>query len=125
MIRVPRPLDWRGTRRCLIDPSETAPVSTSVPLVLRTEDHVSIAAIEVIIPWDVFTESITEAEKLAQPENFDHLALIGDGFTQLRRYTPTLLEALTMKGYCQVNENSSGSWLQSGIFLLTISLIFE
>ncbi len=34
---------------------------------------------------------------MAQQENFDHLALVGDGFTQLRRYTPTLLEALTMK----------------------------
>ena len=55
------------------------------------------AAIEAIIPWDVFTESITEAEKLAQSENFDYLALVGDGFNQLRRYTPTLLEALTMK----------------------------
>jgi TnpA family transposase len=55
------------------------------------------AAIEAIIPWDVFSESINEAEKLAQPEDFDYLALIGDGFNQLRRYTPTLLEALTMK----------------------------
>ena len=55
------------------------------------------AAIEAIIPWEVFSESITEAETLAQPENFDFLSLVGDGFTQLRRYTPTLLEALTMK----------------------------
>jgi len=55
------------------------------------------AAIEAIIPWDVFSESITEAEKLAQPKDFDFLSLVGDGFTQLRRYTPTLLEALSMK----------------------------
>jgi TnpA family transposase len=55
------------------------------------------AAIEAIIPWDVFSASINEAEKLAQPEDFDFLALVGDGFNQLRRYTPTLLEALTMK----------------------------
>jgi TnpA family transposase len=54
------------------------------------------AAIEAIIPWDVFSESITEAEKLAQPEAFDYLALVGDSFNQLRRYTPTLLGALTM-----------------------------
>jgi hypothetical protein len=57
----------------------------------------AFAAIEAIIPWDVFTESISEAEKLAQPENFDYLALVGNGFTQLRRYTPPLLAALTMK----------------------------
>jgi TnpA family transposase len=55
------------------------------------------AAIEAIIPWDVFTESIAEAEKLAQPEDFDYLALVADGFNQLRRYTPTLLESLDMK----------------------------
>ena len=55
------------------------------------------AAIEAIIAWEVFSESITEAEKLAQPEDFDYLALIGDGFNQLRRYTPILLEALTLK----------------------------
>lgn len=57
----------------------------------------AFAAIEAIIPWDVFTESIGEAEKLAQPENFDYLVLVGNGFNQLRRYTPSLLAALTMK----------------------------
>ncbi len=55
------------------------------------------AAIETVVPWDVFSESINEAEKLAQPEDFDYLSLIGDGFNQLRRYTPVLLESLTMK----------------------------
>ena len=52
------------------------------------------AAIEAIIPWEVFSDSITEAEKLAQPEDFDYLSLVGDGFNQLRRYTPTLLEGV-------------------------------
>jgi len=56
------------------------------------------AAIEAIIPWDVFSESINEAEQLAQPEEFDYLALVGDGFNQLRRYTPTLLAALPEHG---------------------------
>jgi TnpA family transposase len=55
------------------------------------------AAIEAIIPWEVFSKSITEAETLAQPEDFDFLSLVGDGFNQLRRYTPAFLEALTMK----------------------------
>jgi hypothetical protein len=52
------------------------------------------AAIEAIIPWDAFTESIAEAERLAQPEDFNYLALVSDGFNQLRRYTPTLLSTL-------------------------------
>ncbi len=54
------------------------------------------AAIEAIIPWDVFSESINEAEKLAQPEEFDYLSLARSGYNQLRRYTPLLLEILTM-----------------------------
>lgn len=55
------------------------------------------AAIEAIIPWEAFTESIVEAERLGQPEDFDYLALVGDGFNQLRRYTPILLDALSLK----------------------------
>jgi TnpA family transposase len=55
------------------------------------------AAIEAIISWERFNESITEAEKLAQPEDFDYLPLVGDGFGQLRRYTPELLDVLSMK----------------------------
>lgn len=52
------------------------------------------AAIESILPWEVFTESVAEAEKLTQPADFDYLPLIGDGFPQLCRYTPILLESL-------------------------------
>lgn len=55
------------------------------------------AAIEAVIPWDRLSQSISEAELLAQPETFDFLSLIGDDFNQLRRYTPSLLTALPMK----------------------------
>ncbi|QSO52994.1 Tn3 family transposase [Alicyclobacillus curvatus] len=34
---------------------------------------------------------------MAQPANFDFLPLISDGFPQLRRYTPSLLESLQLK----------------------------
>lgn len=54
-------------------------------------------AIESILPWDIFSESVTETEKMAQPANFDFLPLISDGFPQLRRYTPSLLESLQLK----------------------------
>lgn len=66
------------------------------------------AAIEAIVPWNEFSESITEAEKLAQPEDFDFLALVGDGFNQLRRYTPSLLDALTMKAAPAARELLTG-----------------
>jgi hypothetical protein len=55
------------------------------------------AAIEAIIPWEVFRASIAEAEELAQPEGFDYLTLVGDGFHQLRRYAPTLVGVLNMR----------------------------
>ncbi|MGD2092023.1 MAG: Tn3 family transposase [Candidatus Aminicenantes bacterium] len=55
------------------------------------------AAIEAIIPWEMFSDSVNEAEKLAQPKEFDYLPLIGKGFNKLRRYTPSLLNILKMK----------------------------
>jgi len=55
------------------------------------------AAIEAILPWEAFTDIVTEAEKLAEPEDFDFLPLVSEGFTQLRRYTPALLEILELK----------------------------
>lgn len=54
-------------------------------------------AIESVLPWEIFAESVTETEKMAQPANFDFLPLIGDGFPQLRRYTPSLLESLQLQ----------------------------
>jgi len=66
------------------------------------------AAIEAVIPWEVFRESIGEAEKLARPEDFDYLALVSDGFSQLRRYTPILLVALTMKAAPSARELLAG-----------------
>jgi hypothetical protein len=66
------------------------------------------AAIEAIIPWEAFSESIVEAETLAQPEDFDYLALVADSFNQLRRYTPTFLESLDMKAAPAVRDLLAG-----------------
>lgn len=55
------------------------------------------AAIEAILPWSDFAKSITEASQLAQPESFDHLSLIGEQYSTLRRYTPEFLDVLKLK----------------------------
>lgn len=55
------------------------------------------AAIEKVIPWEAFVASITEATDLAQPEEFDYLHRIAENYTTLRRYTPALLEVLTLR----------------------------
>jgi TnpA family transposase len=55
------------------------------------------AAIESVIPWSDFAQSVTEADKLARPDSFDHLHLIRDQYSTLRRYTPELLDVLEMR----------------------------
>ena len=55
------------------------------------------AAIEAVLPWDAFTVSITEAQKLAQPEDFDFLSRIGESYTMLRRYAPEFLSVLKLR----------------------------
>jgi len=54
-------------------------------------------AIEAVMSWEAFTQSVTEVDELMRPESFDHLPRLADGFSQLRRYTPRLLEALAFK----------------------------
>ncbi len=56
----------------------------------------AFAAIEDVIPWETFTKSVSEAQSLSQSEDFDYLHLIGDNYSQVRRYAPAFLETLTM-----------------------------
>ena len=55
------------------------------------------AAIESVLPWEDFTESVSEAQVLAQPESFDFLHRMGDGYATLRRYAPEFLNALKLR----------------------------
>ena len=55
------------------------------------------AAIEAVIPWDTFAASVTEAQKLAQPDGFDFLHRIGESYATLRRYAPQFLEVLKLR----------------------------
>lgn len=54
------------------------------------------AAIEAILPWEAFAATVTEAQKLAQPEEFDFLHRLGEQYATVRRYSPELLEALEL-----------------------------
>jgi len=54
----------------------------------------AFAAIEGVIGWEAFVESVGAAERLARPGSFDHLSLVADQFPTLRRYTPHFLAAL-------------------------------
>ena len=54
-------------------------------------------AIEAVMSWDAFTESVTEAQKLAQPDDFDFLHRIGENYATLRRYAPKFLDVLKLR----------------------------
>lgn len=49
------------------------------------------------MPWDTFAASVTEAQKLAQPEGFDFLHRIGESYATLRRYAPEFLDVLKLR----------------------------
>ncbi len=53
--------------------------------------------IEKVMPWDDIVASIEEAKKLARPMDYDYLDLLETKFTYLRKYTPTLLNALEFR----------------------------
>ncbi len=55
-------------------------------------------AIEAILPWPAFVDSVAEAEQLARPMRFDPLALFTTAFPRVRRYTPTLLDSFQFHG---------------------------
>ncbi len=55
------------------------------------------AAIESVLSWPEFAQSVTEAAQLARPETFDHLQLVEDHYSTLRRYTPEFLDVLKLK----------------------------
>jgi len=55
------------------------------------------AAIESVISWDAFCASVSEAQKLAQPEDFDYLHHIGESYATLRRYAPEFLAVLKLR----------------------------
>jgi hypothetical protein len=66
------------------------------------------AAIEKVISWAALEESVTEAEHLAGPANFDHLAFAIDGYNQLHRYVPALLDALDFRAAPAAREVLAG-----------------
>jgi TnpA family transposase len=54
-------------------------------------------AIEAVIPWDAFTASVHEAQKLARPGDFDFLHHIGENYATVRRYAPEFLAVLKFR----------------------------
>jgi TnpA family transposase len=63
----------------------------------REQSEDPFIAVEKLLTWDAFRESVEEADRLAQPAEFDHLPLVAEGYSQLRRYAPALLETFEFR----------------------------
>jgi TnpA family transposase len=63
----------------------------------KQNDSDPFAAIEAVLPWAEFAQSVSQAQVLAQPESFDFLHRIGEGYATLRRYAPQFLEVLKLR----------------------------
>ena len=63
----------------------------------REHGRDAFAAIEAILSWETFSESVKEAEKLARDEDFDALSLLTEHYPQLRRYSPILLDTFEFR----------------------------
>ena len=63
----------------------------------KAKEGDAFQAIESVVSWEVFRHSVDEAEKLAQPDDFDFLALLGNSYSQLRRFAPELLDTFEFR----------------------------
>ncbi len=57
----------------------------------RSSGSDAFAAIEAVVPWLKFESTVAEAQTLAQPEEFDYLALLDERYGSVRRFAPLLL----------------------------------
>ncbi len=57
----------------------------------RSRGGDAFAAIEAVVPWLRFESTVAEAQALAQPEEFDYLALLDERYASVRKFAPLLL----------------------------------
>lgn len=63
----------------------------------KTQHADVFAAVEGVLPWSELVASVAEAEKLAQPGEFDSLAFMTTSYPVLRRYVPQFMEAFEFR----------------------------
>jgi len=63
----------------------------------RTENIDPYNALDSVMSWDNFIKSIQETKDILRPDN-EYLDLLPNHYSYLRRYTPTLVEALEFRG---------------------------
>lgn len=63
----------------------------------RDQGQDAFQAIETVLSWDLFSQSVKDAERLARAEHFDSLELLTDHYATLRRYSPVLVDTFEFK----------------------------
>ena len=74
-------------------------------------------AIESIISWDDFTQSVNEAGRLAKSEDFDFIHRIAENYSTLRRYVPEFLGILKLRAAPAAEELLRGVELLRKLYL--------
>ena len=74
-------------------------------------------AIESIISWDDFTQSVNEAGRLAKSEDFDFIHRIAENYSTLRRYVPEFLSILKLRAAPSAEELLQGIELLRKLYL--------
>jgi|GEM_PF-1913452 len=55
-------------------------------------------AIQTVLPWETFVQTVSEADQLAQPPDFDYLDHLDAFYGQIRKYAPAMLDSLQFYG---------------------------
>ena len=64
----------------------------------RDEKSDPFAAIEAVVSWDTFVQSVAQAEQLAKRESFDYLEHIEPHYRTIHRYAPQMLQGFVFDG---------------------------
>ena len=64
----------------------------------RQQDKDPYAAIERVLSWAAYVESVDQAGTLVQGDNFDGMEILPKRYPKIRRYSPRLLSALEFRG---------------------------
>lgn len=74
-------------------------VSVGKTLIQARKDRVDpYQALQAVIPWDEFVQSIAEAEELTRPASFDELDEVGRHYQYIRRYSRVLWRSFEFEG---------------------------
>jgi hypothetical protein len=73
----------------------------------RSSGADAFAAIEAVLPWPKFESTVAEAQTLAQPEEFDYLALLDERYGSVRKFARLLLAHFGGRGRAAAGSRSA------------------